>query len=283
MVQSRVVSHQHVSAPRGPDAGKWPRAVLGRRSLWAVCVCRPCLSIPHASLGDNPRPFARCWGRVTTGCAWRRAPAARSSARGAPYPPPPWWVSSGGSPQPPGARAGEPLRALPLVAAGWPRCWQAVAPAGRFLARRRPAWRGGALGGAPAGRGGGGPPGAVARAVARPRWAGGVSRPPLLPSRPAARGPAPAPPAPGPAAPRLPGPLLRRRLWPRPAAGPPGAAPAPPHPCQRYPLHAVGGRSSALSSRSLAGGITTSGTGQQRKQSRHSANPGTGERCSCSG
>lgn len=61
MVQSRVVSHQHVSAPRGPDAGKWPRAVLDRLSLWAVCVCRPCLSIPHSSLGDNPRPFARHW------------------------------------------------------------------------------------------------------------------------------------------------------------------------------------------------------------------------------
>ena len=183
MVQSRVVSHQHVSAPRGPDAGKWPRAVLGRRSLWAVCVCRPCLSIPHASLGDNPRPFARCWGRVTTGCAWRRAPAARSSARGAPYPPPPWWVSSGGSPQPPGARAGEPLRALPLVAAGWPRCWQAVACRRAAAIRSAPGGRsdplshqGECAGPAAGGGASGALPGTAAAQACAARWRSRWSR-----------------------------------------------------------------------------------------------------------
>jgi len=52
----------------------------------------------------------------------------------------------------------------------------AVGPAVRCQAPAAgPAQRGGALprGGAPAGRGGGGQPGPVARAVARPSWAGG--------------------------------------------------------------------------------------------------------------
>ena len=75
-------------------------------------------------------------------------------------------------------------------------------------ARRRPAWPGGAWGGAA--------PRAGRAAVA--------ARPPLLPSRLAARGPALLGPRPAPAAPQLPPRRPGRRRPPRPAAGRRGAA-----------------------------------------------------------
>jgi hypothetical protein len=108
--------------------------------------------------------------------------------------------------------------------AGWLPRWRS-----RWSRRRRPAWPGGAWGGAAqlAGRAA-----VAARRRLPPRWPAG--RVPGLPGRrpgPAALGRAPAPPAPGPARPRPP-----RPLPPEPAAGPPsGAAPPACRACRPKP------------------------------------------------